>query len=126
MPEPIARYLALFKRLLFPLLLTGLVTIDFIVFVIRSGVNISPRATLYGMIYGYAERPFVYRALLPMLVRILSQLCPVSVSGLLSYLFHLPLLEIITIYDILRLSIRRQDRCYVTRMRKQKPIVFWI
>lgn len=60
------------------------------VFILVSGININSKASFSGMIYGYAHKPFVYRQLLPLSIRLgqvmSSSVRPGSVSVVLIYL----------------------------------------
>ena len=48
----------------------------FAVFVQFSGINLTPAATFSDMVYGKAARPFVYRALMPVSIRLLASIVP--------------------------------------------------
>lgn len=53
----------------------------FSVFVVISGVNTGTRATTVDMVYGQSDKPYVYRALLPITARIITEVTPKSVRS---------------------------------------------
>lgn len=48
----------------------------YLIFIILSGVNTGSRTQTVDMVYGDAHKPYVYRALLPMTARVISELTP--------------------------------------------------
>ena len=53
----------------------------FTIFVVISGVNTGTRATTVDMVYGQSDKPYVYRALLPIAARIITEVTPKSVRS---------------------------------------------
>ena len=68
-----------FYKVIYTTLTILLVSIVFLVFITKPGINGYSRAMFKDMVYGQAYKPFVYRALLPTMVRLVTAALPSNI-----------------------------------------------
>jgi hypothetical protein len=79
---PVRQPNALFRSLVYWLAILLLSLIVFSLFLFVSNISSFDRGSIGGMVYGFAYRPYVYRTLLPSIIRLLTPLVPEGVVAI--------------------------------------------
>ncbi|NQS98103.1 MAG: hypothetical protein HQ591_06595 [candidate division Zixibacteria bacterium] len=72
------------RRIIFPIIYVILCVFIVLIFISPPGINGYERAMFGDMVYGQAHKPFVYRALLPMIIRTTTSIIPEETDELIN------------------------------------------